>query len=211
MARKRKERKLTDAERHRLDGFTTACSDLEAQGYRRVDLRVSILAANLVALVAALVLLAVALPLFIIAHPGQDLFGTTTDLVLCLLAFVALVFAHELVHGYTWSRFTPNGFNDVEFGIMRDSLTPYCACLVPLPRTSYVIGALMPLFVFGIVPLITAFCTGLVPLFWLGILMTISATGDVMIVAKALRYKSASDDVLLFDHPTEAGSVLFER
>ena len=211
MAGKRKERKLTDAERRRLERFEATCDDLVAQGYRRMDLRVSIGAATVISVVAVVVLMAIACPLFVIAHPEQELFGSGMDIVICLVAFVALICAHELIHGYTWSRFTPDGFNDVEFGIMRDSLSPYCACLVPLPRTPYVIGALMPLFVFGIVPLITAFFVGLAPLLWIGILMTVAATGDVMIAVKVLRYKPESDDILLFDHPTEAGSVVFER
>ena len=41
--------------------------------------------------------------------------------------------------------------------------------------------------------------------------MTVAATGDVMIAVKVLRCKPESDDILLFDHPTEAGSVVFER
>jgi hypothetical protein len=118
---------------------------------------------------------------------------------------------HELIHGLTWSFFTPHGFKDIDFGIMRDSLTPYCTCKMPLPKGQYIVGALMPLIVFGIIPIVVAFCTGWIGFLYLGILMTVSAAGDVMIVVKALRHKSTADETLLYDHPTEAGSVIFER
>jgi hypothetical protein len=41
--------------------------------------------------------------------------------------------------------------------------------------------------------------------------MTDGAAGDIMIVAKILAHKTTSSDVLLYDHPTAGGSVIFER
>ena len=51
------------------------------------------------------------------------------------------------------------------------------------------------------------------PFLYIGMIMVIAATGDVMIVIKVLRHKPepGSTEVLLYDHPTEAGSVIFER
>ena len=211
MAGKRKERKLTDAERRRLERFEATCDDLVAQGYRRMDLRVSIGAATVISVIAVVVLMAIAFPLFVIAHPEQELFGSGMDIVICLVAFVALICAHELIHGYTWSRFTPNGFKDVEFGVMWNALAPYCACNAPLKKGPYILGALMPLVTLGIIPLVVAFCIGSVPLLYIGALMVVGATGDILIVLKLLDHKSTATDVLLYDHPTEGGSVIFER
>ena len=43
--------------------------------------------------------------------------------------------------------------------------------------------------------------------------MILSAGGDIMIVMKVLAYKSqsSSEEILIYDHPTQAGSVVFER
>lgn len=211
MARKKKERKLTEAEQRRLAEFNETCDNLVAQGYKRTNLTINLVAANVIAIAAFAVLGTICLVLFIQVHPDVDFFITIPELVIYIVAFVVLIVAHELVHGLTWSRFTPNGFADVDFGIMRDTFTPYCACKMPLPKGQYILGALMPLIVFGIIPIMVAFCTGWLGLLYLGILMTISAAGDVMIVVKNLSHKSTADEVLYYDHPTEAGSVVFER
>ena len=205
------ERKLTDAEQRRLSRFTGISEDLVSQGYKRTDLDISIVRANVAAIVATILLFAVSGLLFHIIHPETSLFVPLLEFIDYFVAFIVLIVVHELIHGLTWSCFTPNGFKDIEFGIMQDSKTPYCACLVPLRRAPYVLGALMPLVTLGIAPMVVALCMGNVALLYLGIFMTTAAVGDVMVVAKVLRYKPKSDDMLLFDHPIEAGSVVFDR
>ena len=211
MARKKKERKLTEAEQRRLSEFNETCDNLAAQGYKQTNLVISLVAANVIAIAAFAVLGIACLLLFSKAYPDTDFSVPMHEFIIYLVVFVVLVVAHELVHGLTWSRFTPNGFADIDFGIMRDSLTPYCTCKMPLPKGQYILGALMPLIAFGLIPIVAAFCTGWIGLLYLGILMTVSAAGDVMIVVKALGHKSTASEVLLYDHPTEAGSVIFER
>ncbi|MBQ6455180.1 MAG: DUF3267 domain-containing protein [Eggerthellaceae bacterium] len=207
----KKERKLTDAEVRRLEAFSATCDALVSQGYKRIGLEVGILFANVVAIVAAVVLFLVSIPLFAMAHPETDIILSSVGFIIVIIAFLVLIVVHELIHGITWSFFAPNGFKNIEFGIMRDSFTPYCTCNAPLRKGAYVIGALMPLIILGIAPLAIAFIVGNVPLLFIGILMTVAAAGDVLIVLKVLRHKAVSDDTLLFDHPTEAGSVIFER
>ena len=205
------QRKLTEAEQRRLAKFEATSEELVAQGYKRINLGVSIFAASVISIVAIVVLFAVVMWLFTTIHPGAELFLSMLEWVITLVVFVVLIVVHELIHGLTWSRFTPNGFKDVEFGIMKNSLTPYCTCLAPLHKGAYILGTLMPLLVLGVIPMVVALVIGSVPCLYLGILMTVSAVGDVMIVAKVLSHRSQSNDMLLFDHPTEAGSVVFER
>lgn len=211
MGKAGKERKLSDAEQRRLDQFETICSELEAQGYRRVDLGVSIFWANVVAVVAFFLLFVTLLPLYFLVYPAGDFSVAGVWFFVYLVALIALIVVHELIHGLTWSRFAPGGFADIEFGIMRDSLTPYCTCKTPLRKEAYVTGTLAPLVVLGIIPIAVAFCIGSVALLFVGIFMVDGAVGDVMIVVKLLFHKSQTDDVLIFDHPTEAGCVVFER
>ncbi len=210
MAREKKERTLTEAERRRLDHFNEVSDELVAQGYRRTDLRINMVTANVVSIVGAIALLAICIAAFIFIHPEVDL-ASGYSLIVLLVVFVVLIVVHELIHGFTWSRFTPNGFNDVEFGVMWSALAPYCACNAPLKKGPYILGALMPLITLGIIPLIVAFCIGSAPLLYIGALMVVGATGDILIVLKLLGHKSTATDVLLYDHPTEGGSVIFER
>ena len=210
MAREKKERKLTEAEQRRLDHFNEVGDELVAQGYRRTDLRINMVTANVVSIVGAVVLLALCIVAFSFIHPEVDL-ASGYSLIVLLAAFVVLIVVHELIHGLTWSRFTPNGFKDVEFGVMWSALAPYCACNAPLKKGPYILGALMPLVILGIIPLVVAFCIGSVPLLYIGALMVVGATGDILIVLKLLGHKSTATDVLLYDHPTEGGSVIFER
>ena len=211
MKDKKKERTLTEAEQRRLDHFNGVCEELVAEGYERINLTVSIFWANVIAVVGLLVMLAIALPLFLILHPETEFIPTISELIIFLVALVVLIVVHELIHGITWSVFAPNGFKDIEFGIMKDSLTPYCTCATPLEKGPYIIGALMPLVVLGIIPTIVAFVTGNMLLLYIGLIMIDAAAGDVMIVVKILQHKTDADKIMLFDHPTDAGSVIFER
>ena len=74
-------------------------------------------------------------------------------------------------------------------------------------------GALMPCIVLGILPTAIGILLGSHLLFWIGIVMILSAGGDIMIVWKILAFKKQdkSEEVLIYDHPTQAGSVIFEK
>ena len=46
---------------------------------------------------------------------------------------------------------------------------------------------------------------------FMGIIMTVSAAGDIMIVWCLLTYRSRADTIVYMDHPTQAGGVIFEK
>lgn len=77
----------------------------------------------------------------------------------------------------------------------------------------YILGALMPCIVLGIIPVALGILLGSHLWFWTGIIMILSAGGDLMIVWKVLCFKKQpeSQEILIYDHPTQAGSVIFER
>lgn len=84
----------------------------------------------------------------------------------------------------------------------------YCHIDVPMIKRHYVIGALMPLLLLGIVPTIIAFCIGSLLWLMLGVVFIVSAAGDIMIVW-AIRKEPA--DVLVYDHPSEAGCYIYHK
>ncbi|HCW07588.1 MAG TPA: DUF3267 domain-containing protein, partial [Cytophagales bacterium] len=86
------------------------------------------------------------------------------------------VVVHELLHGITWSLFARRGFKSIRFGVVWKYLSPYCHCNEALTVKQYIIGAIMPGVVLGILPLLLALVTGNMPLLLFGIIFTVAAT-----------------------------------
>ena len=207
-------RTLSEAEQKRLAAFEAQAESLKEQGYRRADLTVSIVKANVFAIILLFPVMALGMWLFwlkngtLVGGLGVKSFG---GLLLFLVVMAVLVVVHELIHGLSWSLFTPHRFGDIEFGFMKQYLTPYCACLTPLTKGQYIFGALMPLVLLGILPMAAGILMGSMPVLFMGIIMTVSAAGDIMIVWCLLTYRSQAERVVYMDHPTQAGGVIFEK
>ena len=207
--KEKKERTLSAAEQRRLERFQETAAEMERQGYARRDLIIDIGKANVFA-----VLLLV--PLFVVGYGllylvNRDIaFGRFNPFTF-LAVFIVLIVVHELIHGICWSIATPHHFKDIEFGIMKSSLTPYCACLTPLKKGQYIFGTVMPLLLLGILPMICAIALGKPGILFLGIIMADAAAGDILIIMKLLQYKSSAKEIIYMDHPTEAGGVVFEK
>ena len=208
-----KNRKLSAREQRRLDVFEKTSEALVGQGYKRNDLNISIVKANLFVLLLAIPVTAIGVLLFAWKNPMALLRPTPKESLLFAVIFIVLIVAHELIHGLTWSVFAEHHFKDIDFGFMKEYLTPYCTCSTPLTKRHYIWGALMPCIVLGIIPALLGILLGSGLLFWIGIVMTLSAGGDLMIVWKVMRYKKqeGSEEILIYDHPTQAGSVIFEK
>ena len=208
---KEKSRELSPAEERRLRRFEELSEELTGQGYRRVELTVSIVKANIFGVVLLLPLLIVGIGLFFLHnHSVSGGLGMLNPILFLVLLF-ALIVVHELIHGLSWSLFAEHHWKDIEFGFMKQYLTPYCTCGVPLRKGAYIFGALMPLILLGILPMIAGILTGSFGLLLLGIIMADSAAGDIMIVWKILRYRSEAETIVYIDHPTQAGGVIFEK
>ena len=210
------EHELTPAEAKRKENFDKIRADLEAQGYKCTELLINITFANLFSIILFIPVAIVSVLLFVLVNRSKDMvdviLGSSPIWYLVFaIAVIALIVVHELVHGATWALFTGDGFKSIEFGFIKKYLTPYCTCKVALPKKAYILGALMPLILLGIIPLIISIVIGSFGLMWLGIIMVVSAAGDILIVNKILRYKTDASDILYFDHPTDAGGIIFEK
>ena len=208
---KEKQRRLSPAEEKRLKRFEETCAELERQGYVKKELTVGIVKANVVTMLLAIPICAVCVLLFHLVNPGSSYALDFTGMIVWLVSMFALTVVHEGVHGLTWSRFTPNGFRDIDFGFMKEYLTPYCTCATPLSKGAYIAGALMPLIVLGILPWIESMITGSTLLLYISLVMILAAGGDMLIVLEVLKARSDGKEQLIYDHPTQAGCVLFER
>jgi len=208
---KERNRPLTSDERTRLALFQETAARLEAAGYERTELTISIVRANLYAILVALFLLIGGTFLYLTVRGEVAMDTGGGGLLTIIVSFVVLTVVHELVHGLTWAMFTEHHWGDIAFGIMRRYFTPYCSCKVPLAKGPYITGVLMPLVVTGIVPALIALAVGSFLWFIIGIIMMVSATGDVMIAVGILMRKSSATEAVYLDHPTLGGVVVFER
>ena len=208
-----KNRKLSTKEQRRLNVFEATCERLLEEGYKKTNLTIGIVKANLFVLLLAIPVVAIGVLLFVWRNPIGLLRPTPYGSLWFIVLFVVLIVVHELLHGLTWSLFSEHHFKDIDFGFMKEYLTPYCTCSVPLSKSHYILGALMPCIVLGIMPTALGILLGSHLWFWTGIIMVLSAGGDLMIVWKVLRFKKQpeSKEVLIYDHPTQAGSVIFEK
>lgn len=124
------------------------------------------------------------------------------------IIFFAGIVAHELVHGITWALFTKRGFKSIRFGVMWKMLTPYCHCKEPLKVKHYIIGAITPFIFVGLIPAIYAIIYGSIGWLMFGIIYTVGAVGDFMIIN--LLKNEKGDDYAL-DHPSEAGCYVYRK
>jgi hypothetical protein len=115
---------------------------------------------------------------------------------------------HELIHGITWARYSKSGFKAIKFGVFWKLLTPYCHCKEPLKVNQYILGAMMPAIILGIIPSLAAFILGNLALLVFGMFFTLAAGGDFLII-NLLRNERKDD--LVLDHPSEAGCFIYRK
>lgn len=202
-------RKLSRREQARLEDFQRLSGQMRQQGYRRVDLVVDVVQANVMAVVVMLPFLAAAAVLFFALNPVGEVYIPFSGMALWLLAFLVLVVLHEAIHGLTWGLMAPHGFKAIAFGVIWQMLTPYCTCNDGLKRWQYLMGGLMPTLIlgFGLAGLATA--QGSLWLFSLAEVMILGGGGDFLVVFKMLRHPQ-KDGAVYYDHPYECGLVVFE-
>lgn len=209
----KKERVLTKAELHRKAEFEEVKQNLEKEGYRQKDLTISIVRANVMAMVLTIpFVVAAAVVFFWINAPGEVTAGRPPwELLFLLAVFFLLIVLHEAIHGITWAFFAPGHWKSIAFGFMAKYLTPYCCCREPMKKGVYILGALMPTVVLGVIPILVSWCSG--SYWWLviGCLMFMSGGGDMEIVRQILCYRSDKQEKIYLDHPYECGVVVFER
>ena len=128
-----------------------------------------------------------------------------------LLIFGILIIGivlHELIHGITWAKFAKKGFKSIKFGVLWKMLTPYCHCKEALNVRQYIIGAITPAIIMGIIPAVIAIVIGNLGLLIFGMFFTMAAGGDFLII-NLIRKESSSD--LVQDHPSEAGCFIYRK
>ncbi len=208
-------RPLTPAEQRRMKHFQEISAQMEEQGFQKTELTISLVRASIVILIAAVPVVAAAFFLFGNVHPNALRHASTTisfgKLASIVIGLILLTVVHELIHGLFWGLFSKHHFRDIEFGVIWKYGAAYCTCKEPLTRRQYILGGIMPLILLGIMPLVYGIAAGAVPGLLIGLVMTLAAGGDVMIILSLLRFRTDAEEVVIYDHPTQGGSVVFTR
>lgn len=116
-----------------------------------------------------------------------------------------LIAAHEAVHGISWKLLAGLRWSELRFGFSWKMLSPYCHAKVPMNITAYRIGALMPLILTGIVPLIIGTLTADPMLSFISAVMISAAVGDIFVI---WLLRAVPDHVRVIDHPSRVGCII---
>lgn len=207
------ERKLTPAEQKRKEQFALICEEMERQGYRKTDLTIGVVKANLLALIVMLpfAVLSGAVVLSRVSFLSMAELMSPFDFLLFLLVMLLLTAVHEGIHALTWAMFGKDYWKSIRFGVIWKALTPYCTCLRPAKRGQYILGAAMPTLVLSIGLTAAAALTGVYWVFILALAMIFGGGGDFTIILKILLHRQCGKEAVYYDHPYECGVVVFEK
>lgn len=210
-------RELSPAEKARSAEFEKAKRGLEEKGYEAKDLTVGLVYANIMAIVLTFPIILCFGALFVICNSGRlsDMLSpdgsTLIFFLIFMAAYLALIVAHELIHGLTWALFAEKHWKSISFGYIAKYMTPYCTCRDPLKKGQYIIGALAPTIVLGVIPAAAGAVAGSVWLLAMGAIMILSGGGDLTIILGLVRFRDKGKEVLYMDHPYQAGLVAFVK
>ena len=207
------ERKLTPAEQKRKEQFALVCEEMERQGYRKIDLTIGVVKANLLALIVMLpfAVLSGAVVFSRVSLRSMAESISSWDFLVFLLVMLLLTAVHEGIHGLTWAMFAEGRWKAIRFGVIWKALTPYCTCAQPMKRGQYILGAAMPTLVLGIGLTAAAVRTGIFWVFILALAMIFGGGGDFAIILKMLLHRQCGKEAVYYDHPYECGVVVFEK
>lgn len=205
-------RTLSPAELKRKEAFEKKTKELEEQGYKKKDLTIGVVEANVLSIIVMLpIVVLLNILYFQINKQGFTFEFDFWKVILFMIASFVLIVVHEGVHGVTWGCMAKEHFQAIEFGVIWSMLTPYCTCKSELKKGQYLIGAIMPTLLVGILPTMIGIMCNSPLLYLVGQLMVFGGGGDALISLKLLFHKEKGMDSIYMDHPYECGIVVFER
>ncbi len=131
-----------------------------------------------------------------------------SGMVIIFLVMILGIVVHELIHGIIWAKYAEKGFKSIKFGVLWKMLTPYCYCKEPLLVKHYILGAIMPAIILGLIPAIYSIIFGNIGLLLFGIIFTMAACGDFLVINVLRKEKM---DSFVQDHPSEAGCYVYRK
>lgn len=207
-----KTRKLNKVELKRKAIFEEREESLIKEGYEKKELTIGVVMANVMALLIMIPVIDLIFRVYSKINGGFEIITEGfMDIIIFLIILILLITFHELIHGITWAIYSNNHFRDIEFGVIWSMLTPYCTCKSELTRKQYILGAIMPTIILGIIPAFVAIIFQIDILLLHSLLMILAGGGDVIIVSKLLLHREKGKESMYLDHPYKCGVVVFEK
>ena len=176
------------------------------------DLSISALSANLYAIPIVLISIICLVFSFVIIWDWQTFTKGFLSIYLALpyfiIAFIVGTFFHEVLHAIGFLIFGKLKIEQVQIGIKWKYLTPFAHCKMPLKASVYRLALLLPAILLGIFPSLAALIIGKSWLLIYGILFTVSAGGDFLILWIIRKVRS---DELVKDHPERCGCFIINN
>lgn len=216
----KKERQLSPLELKHKKVFDTKAQALAQEGYTKKELSITpFTGANVLGL--AIMLPIGAILIWLYTSLNDKNFFTDFSLLMGpfwgrIIGFfpvaVALAVLYQVLHGLIWAIFTKDRWKNIEMRcIPRALMMPFCSCKVPLKKTEYILGLIIPTIVAGLIPAIIGIVSGNRFFFYLGLLVTLAAGVDVLTALKMIFFKETKKSCIYLAHPSEWGTVAFER
>lgn len=196
-----------DSKQLRIENYEKRRSVLLSQGYEEHCGTISIIKANVMAMMIAGPIAILAFIIYFNTWESISFDGGIQDFLLFYLVILLSVPIHEGIHGLTWLLFCKEGRKSIHFGIMWKYLTPYCHCSEPLVFSSYIIGGLMPFFMLGIASFLISLMVKSPLLLAISMLNILAAGGDLTIAFMLFPHRKAK----ILDHPTECGFLAYTK
>ena len=168
------------------------------------DISISVYQANLWATPLLLIIGGITLLPFYLIY-GNISLGAFGEIYWFIPSLLAGIILHEGVHAFGWMYFGNIPFKEMKFGIHWATLTPYAHCKVPMKKSDYTIGVLLPLFIVGLLPYTVGLFTGINSLMWFGVVLTSAAAGDLLVF---WLMRNVSNEELVKDHPNRVGCII---
>lgn len=195
-------------EQHATPNATPTANQVDLtppEGFRAVDYTVELEALPRWVLWLGLLLMIVPLVPFVFLY-GLDAFRVDIDFLWVFLGFILLIVAHELVHAIGWKLTSGLPWRRFRFGVMWRVLAPYCHAKDPMALTPYRIGAVLPLFVTGVLPWLVGLIQADATLTIVGALLISGAIGDIYVLWVL---RGLPTNALVQDHPSRAGCIAY--
>jgi len=127
---------------------------------------------------------------------------------LFVLSLVIGSLVHELIHAAFFLPFLPSTFKGLKFGYLKEKMALYVHLKEPISVTGFRIGVIMPAFILGILPIIFGLLYGFLSALLFGILLTVAAAGDLLLLAKTRHLHSG---YMIKDQPDDIAVIAVEK
>lgn len=190
-------------------------SEMDAKGYEPRLEKISIIGANLFAVVVLVVIGSISVIAYVWVHGKESLYpeqifgGLHSSLwsLILLGIYILTIFVHEFIHGLFWHFPCEKKWESIDFGFNAKMLTPYCHCREALSIPQYFWGSIAPTVILGLVPIIVGIAIANFSVLILGVVGVCGGGGDILVVYTLRKHK----DCKLFDHPYEVGYAYFVK